>query len=33
MIAQDTTSYGWDLDKKVYLSDLIRELNTITDID
>ena len=33
VIAQDTTSYGWDLDKKVYLSDLIRELNTITDID
>ena len=33
MIAQDTTSYGWDLNKKVYLSDLIRELNTINDLD
>tara|TARA_Y100000590_G_scaffold406649_1_gene496183 strand:- start:4316 stop:5599 length:1284 start_codon:yes stop_codon:yes gene_type:complete len=33
VIAQDTTSYGWDLDKKVYLSDLIRELNTIEDLD
>jgi len=33
VIAQDTTSYGWDLDKKVYLSDLIRELNTINDVD
>ena len=33
VIAQDTTSYGWDLEKKVYLSDLIRELNTIKDLD
>ena len=33
VIAQDSTSYGWDLEKKVYLSDLIRELNTINDID
>ena len=33
VIAQDTTSYGWDLEKKVYLSDLIRELNTIKDMD
>jgi len=27
IIAQDTTSYGWDLDKKVYLSDLIYSLD------
>ena len=33
VIAQDSTSYGWDLDKKVYLSDLLRELNTIDKID
>ena len=33
VIAQDSTSYGWDLDKKVYLSDLIKELNTIENID
>ena len=33
IIAQDSTSYGWDLDTKVYLSDLIRELNTIEDIE
>ena len=33
VIAQDTTSYGWDLEKKVYLSDLIGELNTIKDMD
>ncbi len=33
VIAQDTTSYGWDLEKRVYLSDLIRELNTIKDMD
>ena len=33
VIAQDSTSYGWDLDTKVYLSDLIRELNTIEDIE
>ena len=29
IIAQDTTSYGWDLDKKVYLSDLITEMDKI----
>jgi len=29
IIAQDTTSYGWDLDKKVYLSDLISEMDKI----
>tara|TARA_X000001036_G_scaffold128077_1_gene121155 strand:- start:409 stop:1716 length:1308 start_codon:yes stop_codon:yes gene_type:complete len=33
VIAQDSTSYGYDLEEKVYLSDLIRELNTIKDID
>ena len=33
VIAQDTTSYGWDFDKKVYLSDLLRELNTIEAIE
>ena len=33
VIAQDSTSYGWDLDKKVYLSDLIKELNTIEKLD
>jgi len=33
VIAQDSTSYGWDLEKKVYLSDLLRELNTINDLD
>ena len=33
VIAQDTTSYGWDFDKKVYLSDLLRELNTIDAIE
>ena len=33
VIAQDSTSYGWDLDKKVYLSDLLMELNTINDIE
>ncbi len=27
IIAQDTTSYGWDLEKKVYLSDLIYALD------
>ncbi len=31
IIAQDSTSYGWDLEEKVYLSDLIREMNTIED--
>jgi ribosomal protein S12 methylthiotransferase len=29
IIAQDTTSYGWDLDKKAYLSDLITEMDKI----
>jgi len=33
VIAQDSTSYGWDLEKKVYLSDLLRELNTISELD
>jgi ribosomal protein S12 methylthiotransferase len=33
VIAQDTTSYGWDLDEKVYLSDLLRELNTLDSIE
>ena len=33
VIAQDSTSYGWDLDNKVYLSDLLRELNTVNGID
>ena len=33
VIAQDSTSYGWDLDQKVYLSDLLRELNTVKDIE
>jgi len=33
VIAQDTTSYGWDFEKKVYLSDLLRELNTIEAIE
>ena len=33
VIAQDTTSYGWDLETKVYLSDLLRELNTIDDLE
>ena len=33
VIAQDSTSYGWDLEKKVYLSDLLRELNTINDLE
>ena len=33
VIAQDSTSYGWDLDEKVYLSDLIKELNTIKNIE
>ncbi len=32
VIAQDSTSYGWDLEKKVYLSDLLKELNTIDGI-
>jgi ribosomal protein S12 methylthiotransferase len=33
VIAQDSTSYGWDLEKKVYLSDLIVELNKISGIE
>ena len=33
VIAQDSTSYGWDLEKKVYLSDLLRELNTINNLE
>ena len=33
VIAQDSTSYGYDLDERVYLSDLIRELNTVENID
>ncbi len=33
VIAQDSTSYGWDLEKKIYLSDLLRELNTINDLE
>jgi len=33
VIAQDTTSYGWDLETKVYLSDLLRELNTIKNLE
>jgi ribosomal protein S12 methylthiotransferase len=33
VIAQDSTSYGWDFEKKVYLSDLLKELNTIDEIE
>lgn len=33
VIAQDSTSYGWDLEKKIYLSDLLRQLNTINDLE
>ena len=33
VIAQDSTSYGWDLETKVYLSDLLRELNTINALE
>ena len=33
VIAQDSTSYGWDLETKVYLSDLLRELNTINELE
>ncbi len=29
IIGQDTTSYGWDLEEKVYLHDLLRELSGI----
>ncbi len=31
VIAQDTTSYGWDLAPKIYLHNLISELNTLGD--
>jgi len=31
VIAQDSTSYGWDLEHKVYLSDLIKELDKLPD--
>ena len=30
---QDTTSYGWDLNNKVYLSDLIYELNNLQGLE
>jgi len=33
VIAQDSTSYGWDLDQKVYLSDLLKNLNTLDGIE
>ena len=33
VIAQDSTSYGWDLDQKVYLSDLLKKLNTVDGIE
>ena len=33
VIAQDSTSYGWDLEKKVYLSDLLRELDQINGLE
>ena len=33
VIAQDSTSYGWDLEKKVYLSDLLKQLNKIDGIE
>ena len=33
VIAQDSTSYGWDLDQKVYLSDLLKNLNTVDGIE
>jgi ribosomal protein S12 methylthiotransferase len=33
VIAQDSTSYGWDLEKRVYLSDLLFELNTIPNLE
>lgn len=29
IIGQDTTSYGWDLESKVYLHDLLRELSGV----
>jgi len=33
VIGQDTTSYGWDLDEKVYLHDLLRELSTVEGLE
>jgi len=33
IIGQDTTSYGWDLEEKVYLHDLMRELSTIDNLE
>ena len=33
VIAQDSTSYGWDLDQKVYLSDLLKNLNRVDGIE
>ena len=33
VIAQDSTSYGWDLDQKVYLSDLLKNLNRLDGIE
>ena len=33
VIAQDSTSYGWDLTQKVYLSDLIKNLDTVDGIE
>jgi ribosomal protein S12 methylthiotransferase len=33
VIAQDSTSFGYDLPGKVYLSDLLRELNTIDALE
>tara|TARA_S200000501_G_scaffold379030_1_gene446843 strand:- start:8873 stop:10168 length:1296 start_codon:yes stop_codon:yes gene_type:complete len=33
VIAQDTTSYGWDLKEKVYLSDLLYELNNLKGLE
>ncbi|MBG31228.1 MAG: 30S ribosomal protein S12 methylthiotransferase RimO [Opitutae bacterium] len=33
VIAQDSTSYGWDLEKKVYLSNLLYELNNVEGIE
>ncbi len=33
VIAQDSTSYGYDLDERVFLSDLIRQLNKVKNIE
>jgi len=33
IIGQDTTAYGWDLDEKVYLHDLLRELSGVRGLD